>query len=562
MLDKLRDAVVPHQVMDTDERGFQTVRDTKVRSKRYVVVDKELLNNNPKMLADYLNSQVKIGNISGCDKVRNFISHLQNKRSTPTDFPVAKKGDDACISFVDTLLVFKDADPNEVRKYIRDDTKYTHTFSIKTAQFHTYNEIKSIENPEKVSFFGAGVKPRGSKYGKLYFRNEEYYDRKYFKGSDFSRTEDNQNPHFDMGLVALTWWLTEDQVMRAKIKLQHDLIAAPTKDWQYNFINIFGGKNCARYSSDFFKFIGFEGDFRDYFIYDEMDDRDMGIYHYMLEHYGWSLILLNPKDSLDRVSYLIFNDEYAKVFHDNTMWLSSISSSLYNMFNHSGDKQIHIFAYNGDTSRLDDQGYGCDDLNCQNDFGQTPLHIALFYGKFDFANQMLDGGADVDVQDYKGHSAIYYAAKMKSSMEKQLLLGKMAQMSEKINAVDKTGEHTALTAAVIAKDPEAVELLIESGANASFINSVGRNLMHLALENIHLLREKEYCEAIKVIKVLHVHDVNLIFAWSEEGQLPVVQIKKLEKASKVLHDIDKLYDPSLVLTEAQDYHEDVSLDFI
>lgn len=561
MLNGLRSS---SRILDEDTRGFQTVKDTKAKTKRYVFVNKELFESiSPKSLAEYLEKQLKLGNISDSKyKISDFISHLNNKKDIGSHFPVAKKGNDACISFGNTLLIFQDVKPDEVRKFIKDDTEYTHTFSINTFQWHTYNYIESLKEEDKKTFFGAAIKSQQVQMsGRLYIRNDDYYHEKYQKEVDFTRTEDNQNPHFNMGAVGLKFYLTKEQAEVAKIKLMHDYIDSKQNYLKYHFLGLWGGRNCSDYSRDFFNFIGFEEDFADYYIFDELDDRDQGIFYIMFKNalshsyaQAFWYIACNPSDLADFVFNSTTGESFGKWFHDNSMWLSSISSSLYNVFNKYGDKQIHLFARNNAVTLLENEEYDCDDLNCQNDFGQTPLHIAIFYEQYNFANKLIDMGADVNVRDFRGHTPLYYAAKLNASREKQEFLERLVDLSDNIDEVDGTGEETALTAAVKANDPDAVSLLIEKGANPSFVNTVGDNLLNIALSG--------NSKSEKVVNVLYSKDANLIYHYNGKDQMPIVEIKKLPNASEVLPDIDRLYDPALVLTNSQTFHEDIDINFI
>jgi ankyrin repeat protein/GTPase SAR1 family protein len=89
-------------------------------------------------------------------------------------------------------------------------------------------------------------------------------------------------------------------------------------------------------------------------------------------------------------------------------------------------------------------------------------------------SDLLDLGADIDVTDYTGSTALHLAVTVGNSEATELLLGKGARSD-----VYHDIERAPLWEAVSKRDYEAVELLLSHGANPNIVNSEGRTLLHL-----------------------------------------------------------------------------------
>jgi ankyrin repeat protein len=90
-------------------------------------------------------------------------------------------------------------------------------------------------------------------------------------------------------------------------------------------------------------------------------------------------------------------------------------------------------------------------------------------------NDVLDLGADIDVTDYTGSTALYLAVTVGNSTAIERLLKKGARAD--VYQSDVTG--APLWEAFSKRDYEAVELLLSHGANPNIVNSYDRTPLHL-----------------------------------------------------------------------------------
>jgi hypothetical protein len=71
---------------------------------------------------------------------------------------------------------------------------------------------------------------------------------------------------------------------------------------------------------------------------------------------------------------------------------------------------IHEATFFGDTKAVQQHiDYGTD-LNQKDDYGSTPLNIAITFGKTDIANMIIEGGADLSVTTADGSTPLHSAA--------------------------------------------------------------------------------------------------------------------------------------------------------
>ena len=143
------------------------------------------------------------------------------------------------------------------------------------------------------------------------------------------------------------------------------------------------------------------------------------------------------------------------------------------------------------------------DINVQNHMGWPPLVIACRGDKGEHPLEiqtLLALGADIDVRNHKGKTALHYAAKAGFLKVINLLIEKGAT----IDAPDKNGE-TPLFDAIRStiKDGEkqraSLEALLVKGANPNATN-------HKGLTPLQVAQRMRRAEAEKVIKLLQAYD--------------------------------------------------------
>ena len=71
---------------------------------------------------------------------------------------------------------------------------------------------------------------------------------------------------------------------------------------------------------------------------------------------------------------------------------------------------IHEATFMGNTKAVKDHIAFGTDLNIKDEYGSTPLNIAVTFGKTELAKMLIEGGADLTVQMADGSTALHTAA--------------------------------------------------------------------------------------------------------------------------------------------------------
>jgi len=105
------------------------------------------------------------------------------------------------------------------------------------------------------------------------------------------------------------------------------------------------------------------------------------------------------------------------------------------------------------------------------------LHEAVAHGRSDVAAELLDRGADPNVQNKQGQTVLHYAAERGLVAIVKVALGKGADPS----LVDKYGNSALWVAVMNANQARDLpKLLVRAGANARSKNKAGRSPLDLA----------------------------------------------------------------------------------
>ena len=67
---------------------------------------------------------------------------------------------------------------------------------------------------------------------------------------------------------------------------------------------------------------------------------------------------------------------------------------------------------------------GHADINCQDENGRTPLHLAASFGRTDTAEVLIQNDADMDIQDNDGRTPIMLAQESGNFEIAQMLIDK------------------------------------------------------------------------------------------------------------------------------------------
>jgi ankyrin repeat protein len=105
--------------------------------------------------------------------------------------------------------------------------------------------------------------------------------------------------------------------------------------------------------------------------------------------------------------------------------------------------------------------------------GETALMITIKRHDMTWSSFLLGRGANPDVKDFKGNTALHYAALLGFQEGAELLLGQAAQ----INAVNNNGE-TPLIIAVQQRNVPIVRLLMNNGADPRLPDRIAGKSAH------------------------------------------------------------------------------------
>jgi ankyrin repeat protein len=130
------------------------------------------------------------------------------------------------------------------------------------------------------------------------------------------------------------------------------------------------------------------------------------------------------------------------------------------------------------------------DPNARDNDGKTALIYAVGENRHEVVRALLDQQADVNTRDSEGMTPLIYAVEVGNRRVVRSLLDNHADVNA---AQDVTGD-TSLMYAAAKGDQEAVNLLLQAGANSSARNASGVTALRLATENgqdeiVRLLKE-------------------------------------------------------------------------
>ena len=112
-------------------------------------------------------------------------------------------------------------------------------------------------------------------------------------------------------------------------------------------------------------------------------------------------------------------------------------------------------------------------VDFRNKFSQTPLYYAADADSVEFANFLIEHGADVNAKDFFGITPLHEAVIRGSYRVAKLLIEKGAD----VNAKDNYG-YTPLHLAAIYNRPKIAKLLIEHGAKVNEKDNYGNTPLH------------------------------------------------------------------------------------
>jgi serine/threonine protein kinase len=202
----------------------------------------------------------------------------------------------------------------------------------------------------------------------------------------------------------------------------------------------------------------------------------------------------------------------------------------------SKDKKLLKASIIGDVKKVKKLLIEGANVNVQNKFGRTPLHLVASYDYFEIAKVLIVNGANVNAQDKNGWTPLHEAAFWGCMNVVKLLIENGAN----VNAKNKFG-NTPLHLASIRGNIEIVRLLLEHGADQDIINNGGNTAVDLA-RNKGYFGIVKLIEEFKSIKILNI-EVPKLFV-DEWGKI-LVKVKGKGKVSINLEGDVEWKDPGI-----------------
>ena len=139
------------------------------------------------------------------------------------------------------------------------------------------------------------------------------------------------------------------------------------------------------------------------------------------------------------------------------------------------------------------------DVNAKNKFNRTALLIACVKGNKDAINILLNAGADPNVTDYMGAACIHHVVGEGCSKD---VLEIVVNHGADIDAINKTNA-TALMLACEKGKKDAIDVLLNAGANPNFADADGDTCLHYIARN-------DCCTEVVQAVISHGADVNVM----------------------------------------------------
>lgn len=129
---------------------------------------------------------------------------------------------------------------------------------------------------------------------------------------------------------------------------------------------------------------------------------------------------------------------------------------------------IHAAVRTGDLAQVEAALKSGDDLNSADNWGRTPLIVALQQGKAPIVQALISRGASVAATDAWGRTPLLVATQLKNTAAIRLLLEKKSD----VNAANRN-EITPLISAAQTGNQEAVTMLLRAGAAPDRVDNLG-----------------------------------------------------------------------------------------
>jgi ankyrin repeat protein len=179
-----------------------------------------------------------------------------------------------------------------------------------------------------------------------------------------------------------------------------------------------------------------------------------------------------------------FQDMYGDTPLINSVFFGNLENVQYLLENGAN---VQLKNYDGNNSILvwpildkdDDEAilklllqYGAN-INEKDSANETPLHIAILFGRNKHVSMLVDNGVDVNVKGVNGMTPVAYVMESKVSENSISMLQKLIDGGADLNIKDIENQESPLDDAVYYGKPEFVRILLENGADPNIRDRFG-----------------------------------------------------------------------------------------
>ncbi len=147
----------------------------------------------------------------------------------------------------------------------------------------------------------------------------------------------------------------------------------------------------------------------------------------------------------------------------------------------------------------------------ENNFEETPLHIAAYLGNASIVEHLIERGAKIDVKNRKLQTPIMLAAQKGNLPTVKMLINAGSVLTD----VDQDGDHV-LMYAVKSKKLKVVNALIDAGAPIHWLNRKQESVMHVCASNgLHTIFDRLFDLGVNPFQRNIYHQTALHYAVNE-----------------------------------------------